>query len=444
MMERTPQAALDQKLVVFDEFKITPFWQRLPRFFLFPLQPGMLLFLLAIALASLLAPILPVPKPFDLILTEGLIWLAALRHAFTVMDRTSAGLLTADEQAQALAEPERVNLPWKLLAILMVWGTLLGVLEGFSASLAWIGNLFFSIAFPASVMALSATNSLLRALSPLLWISIMGQVGKAYLALVFFLALLSSGGGIVVPLLMPLLGGWLTLPLLNFVFLYFNLVMFNMMGYVLYQYHRELGVDVRVGFADAAARTGNKPQGDPVADAVAAKLASGDVEGALDAAYEQQRIETDNIAVQERYQKLLLLAGKTERAVDHGHRYLASLLRLGKDEQAFELLRRMRELDAGFALEAQQVLPLAQVAFRRREAALALELVRGFDRQHPRHADVPAVYLLSARLLSEQFRKDEPARVLLRTLCRKYPDHPLATEALVYLKVLGDPQPAAG
>ena len=437
------QDGADAKLVVYDEAQITPFWQRLPRFFLFPLQPGMLLVLVALALASLLAPVIPVPRPLDLLLTEGLIWLAALRHAFTVMERTSSGLLTSAEQAQALPQPERVNLPWKLLGIVFAWGILLGAFEKVSPGLVLVGNLFFTVAFPASVMALSATNSLLRAANPLLWLSVMSQVGKAYWALFVFLLLLSSGAGIVIPILRPLLGGWLTLPLLNLVFMYFNLVMFNMMGYVLYQYHRELGVEVVVDFAATAARRGDATK-DPVADAVAAKVAVGDLEGALDAAYEQQRTESDNIAVQERYQKLLLLAGKQERALDHGQRYLATLLRLGKDDLAFELFRRLRDLDTAFAPEPHQVLPLAQAAFRRRESAVALDLVRGFDRRHPRHADVPPIYLLSARLLSEQLRKDEPARVLLRTLCRKYPDHPLAAEAAIYLKVLGDQPMAAG
>ncbi len=433
----------DAKLVVYDEAQITPFWHRLPRFFQFPLQPGMMLVLVPLALASLLAPVMPVARPLDLLLTEGLIWLAALRHAFTVMERTSAGLLTSAEQAQALPQPERVNLPWKLLGIFIAWAILLGMLERVSTALAWLGNLFFTIAFPASVMALSSTNSLFRAANPLLWLSIMGQVGKAYWALFVFLLLLSSGAGIVIPILSPLLGGWLTLPLLNLVFMYFNLVMFNMMGYVLYQYHRELGVDVAVDFAKAAARRGGTSK-DAVADAIAAKVATGDLDGALDAAYEQQRTETDNVAVQDRYQKLLLLAGKQERALDHGHRYLATLLRLGKDDLAFDLFRRLRDLDGGFAPEPHQVLPLAQTAFRCRESAVALALVRGFDRLQPRHADVPAIYLLSARLMSEQLRKDEPARALLRTLCRKYPDHPLAAEAAIYLKVLGDQPMAAG
>jgi hypothetical protein len=290
-------------------------------------------------------------------------------------------------------------------------------------------------------MALSATNSFSQAINPLLWVAIMGQVGKAYLALFVFLLLLSGGGLILVPMLAPLLGGWLALPLLNFVFLYFNLIMFNMMGYALYQFHRELGLEVKIGFAETEAnvqgRGAHVPvKADPVAEVVAAKVALGDLTGALDAAYEQQRVEVDNIVAQERYHKLLLLADKKERALDHGRRYLSTLLRLARDDLAFDLFKRLRELDEGFQPEPEQVLRLAEIAFRRRDAALVLALVRGFDRHNPRHADVPGVYLLSARVLSEHYRKDAAASVLLRRLRQQFPDHPLASEAEAYLKVL--------
>lgn len=440
-MNPSKTATREPDVVIFDDARITPFWDRIPRFFLFPLQAEMLFVLVPLALASLLGRVLPVPGPFDFLLAEGLIWLAAFRHAFNVMERTSQGLLTAARQASAVAQPERANLPWKMLGVFVAWGLLLGMVGRFSPSLAVAGNLFFTLAFPASVMALSATNSFSQAINPLLWVAIMGQVGKAYLALFVFLLLLSGGGLILMPMLTPLLGGWLALPLVNFVFLYFNLIMFNMMGYVLYQFHRELGLDVKIGFAETAANAqgqGSRApiKADPVAEAVATKVALGDLTGALDAAYEQQRVEVDNIVAQERYHKLLLLAGKKDRALDHGRRYLSTLLRLARDDLAFDLFKRLRELDEGFHPEPDQVLRLAEIAFRRRDADLVLALVRGFDRHNPRHADLPGVYLISARVLSEHYRKDDSASVLLRRLRQQFPDHPLASEAETYLKVL--------
>lgn len=436
---------MQPEVIIHDESRIEPFWARLPRFFLFPLQAGMLIFLIPLALSSLLAPLLPVPKPFDMILTEALIALAALRHAFTVMDRTSQGLLTAEEQARQEPDPERVNLPWKLLAMSVLWGAPVGFAASISPALGWAINLFVVVAMPASIMALSVTNSFFQGANPLLWISIMRTVGRAYLALFIFLLFLSGGVGAAFPLLAPFMGGWLSFPLLNFAFLYFNLIAFNMMGYALYQYHRDLGLGVKVGFAEQdervarhGARSG-KPavRVDPVGEAVAAKVAAGDLEGALDAAYEQQRLEPENIAAQERYHKLLLLADKKPRALEHGQRYLATLLRLDRNDQGFDFFKRLRELDANFRPEQPaHLLKLAEQAYRRREPELALALIHGFDNQNPRHPDIPGVYMLAARILSEHYRKDDMAGAILRGLRQKYPDHPLAAEAEAFQRAL--------
>jgi hypothetical protein len=433
------------EVIIHDESRIVPFWLRLPKFFLFPLQGGMLIVLVPLALASLLAPILPMPKPFDLLLTEALIWLAALRHAFTVMDGTSRGLLTAEEQAHQAPNPDRVNLPWKLLAVIFLWAIPVGFATGISPMLGWVMNLFVVVAMPASIMALSVTNSLFQGMNPLLWISIMRTVGRAYLALFVFLMFLSGGVVAASPLLAPFMGGWLAVPLLNLAFLYFNLIAFNMMGYALYQYHRELGIEVKVDFAEQekrGARRGGRDgktaaQADPVAEAVAARVAAGDLDGALDAAYEQQRQEPENLTAQERYHKLLLLADKKPRALEHGQRYLATLLRLGRDDQAFDLFQRLRDLDGGFRPEQPgHLLKLAEQAYRRRDPVLALSLVHGFDKQNPRHPDIPGVYMLAARIMSEHYRKDDMAGAILRGLLQKYPEHPLAAEADVFLRAL--------
>ena len=63
-------------------------------------------------------------------------------------------------------------------------------------------------------------------------------------------------------------------------------------------------------------------------------------------------------------------------------------------------------------------------------------LLRGFDKRFPGHRDTPGVIFLGARLLSEQSRQHEKAARLLRAVLHHFPDHAVAEEAAVYLKVL--------
>lgn len=409
----------------------------MPWFFRFPLQTDVLLGLLLLSLATLLAYVLPLPTPLAIALVVGLVWLAALRQAFAVMEAVSQGRLAASERTTFRPDRERRNLPWKLLAIFLIWGLLISFLGRISTTLLWLAFAFFSLGLPASVMALSVTNSLRQAVNPAKWLFIMQQVGKPYLVLLCFLFLLSNGAPHATRLLAPLLGGWLILPALTFIVLYFNLIMFAMMGYVLYQFHQALGLTVRIGFARSSSNPAARAGTDALADAVAARVADGEIDAAIDLAYEQQRQFPEDLAIQDRYHRLLLAADRKDRALTHGQRYLELLLRRGRSEPGLDLLLRLRALQADFRPERPEaILPLAEAAFRRRDAPTAVELLRGFDKRYPRHPDIPAIYYLSARLMSELLRQDDTALRILRGLRLKYPGHAVTTAAEPYLMAL--------
>jgi tetratricopeptide (TPR) repeat protein len=413
--------------------EITPFWQRIPKFFLYPFHTGPLLYIALLSAGSLLAIVLPV------FLVEIGIALAALRYAFRILEQTSLGYLTP-EQHELDAKSGRANLPYKLLGILLGWGLIAGFVTAVSPMLGLAVNLFVTLALPASVMSLSVTNSFFGGLNPASWITIMRAVGKPYLALWVFLFLLMGGGPIVLRLVMPMLGGWLQLPVVNFVFIYFTLVMFNMMGYCIYQYHHMLGLGVKVDFDQAhdgsASAKAAKPS-DTVGEEIAAKVAAGDLKGALQAAYEQHRTAPDDVAVQERYFKLLQLGDKPDHILRHARELISLLLRKERGERALQVFKTCRATNPDFAPEnPAEVFKLAQAARRARDYVLALALVRDFDKSNPRHPDVPAARLMSAQILSENLKKDDIAADILKGILQKFPEHPLSVEAAAYLKAL--------
>lgn len=423
-----------QQPVYFGDAVITPFWQRIPKFFLYPFRTKPLLYGALLAAASLLAELLPI------FLVELGILLATLRYAFHIMEQTSLGYLTPD-QFEPQSKPERTYLPYKLFGILVIWGLIVAVIGSVSAALGFVASVFLTLALPASVMALSVSNSFAEGLNPVSWTNIMRAVGKPYLALWLFLFLLLGGAPVVLPLLAPLLRSGIALPVVNFVFIYFTLVMFNMMGYCLYQYHHMLGLKVKIDFD--AARDGGEPAAaadkprDAAGEEIAARIASGDLDGAIGLAGEEARIKPEELAVQERYHKLLLLGGKPDSTLRHGQGFVSLLLRKERGQRALEVFRACRERQSDFMPEQPgQVFKLAQAARRAQDGSLALALVNGFDRRYPKHPDVPGVYLMSAQILSENFKKDEMATQILKAMVRKYPDHPLSAEAATYLKAL--------
>lgn len=399
--------------------EVTPFWLRLPLFFRYPLHSEPLLYMLLLAMLTLMGFVIPVPSPLDHLLVHLGVWLAFIRYSYKTLDQTAQGLLTPDQHMEYDAG-DRASLPYKQFAILLVLSFVLGVAESVGALVFGAVLVFGVLALPASVMILSITQSFWAGLNPLAALGMMRMIGMPYLGLCGFLFLLSASQQVLSMALMPRVPGWLLLPTVNFVAMYFTLIMFNMMGYVIYQYHQKLGLRVSVVPEGKTAEEGGIGQ----------LIADGRIKEALEMAYEAQRMKPDDIAANDRYHKLLVLAGRTERLVSHGRRYLSLLLGRERGDDALALYRKLVERDRDFSPEQpEQLLRLAEVARRQRDFAQALAFVRGFDKRFPRHGAIPAVYLFAARVLCENLRQDAAAQQILSVLLEQYPEHPLAAEA---------------
>ncbi len=405
--------------------EVTPFWQRLPLFFRYPLHIEPLLYMAVLATATLLGFILPVPAPFGHLLVLFGVWLAFIRYAYKTLDQTAQGRLRPD-QHESHSDKDRANLPYKQFAILVVTGFALVFAARLGGLIFGAALIFSVLTLPASVMILSITRSFWAGLNPLAAIGMMRVIGMPYLGLCAFLFLLSASQGFLQSSLLPRLPVWSLLPALNFVAMYFTLIMFNMMGYVVYQHHHLLGVPVVAG--DAPGTKGSERGGD--AEAIGRLIGAGQIDAALELAYEAQRVAPDDAAAHGRYHKLLALAGRNERLASHAKPYLTLLLNKGQGDEALQIFRGMRERDPSFVPEQPaQLLRLAEAARRRREFPEALALVKGFDKRFPGHAEIPAVYLFAARVLCENLRQDASARQILAALLARYPEHAVSAEA---------------
>ncbi|MCL2635809.1 MAG: hypothetical protein FWD50_04160, partial [Betaproteobacteria bacterium] len=455
------------------------------QFFLFPWHPS-ILFRIGLFAA------LPVICVFTTGIKAGLVvflglsllaWIFYLRLGSRIFCETSRGRLSP-EQYDAQPDESLAYLPYAMFGLGFVVSFAVGLVEGlFGSGPAVAANLLVTLMMPAALMVLVHTRSLIASLSPGQVWELIGSIGKPYLLLCLFLFCLTSAQMLVAfkcyqlginpiaeqwMLLQQTLAGvqseeeWLMAqsafaefdaflrrqrPRLGFALfgfnaaaMYFTTVAFNMMGYVLYQYHQALGLAVD---EPRSARGGqNGEPHDAVGEQIAALLAEGQMNKALDVAYEEQRVEPDNVAAQERYHKLLHLAGKTDpgktdRLLSHAQRFIALLLRQQMADKALEVLRRCREQSPDFRPEdPATVLTLAQSARGLRDPKQALEIMRAFDKKHPRHPLIPEVYSLSARILCEDLRQDATADRLFAAIVERYPEHPCAAQAREYRGVL--------
>ncbi|MBL8473522.1 MAG: hypothetical protein KF778_08415 [Rhodocyclaceae bacterium] len=446
--------------VTYSEGAVPPFWSRFPKFFLFPLQAEPLFhmaLLSALEIGCVFTAMFAAGFGFaggadPLALTRGTMpmtlllmfaivavpWLIFFRYAYKVLEQTARGRLTL-AQYQQFSDKEGANRPYKQIAVFLLFGLFEGlVAQNLGEFPALVAHALVMLGLPATVMIIAIDNSVWRAVNPFAVLSIMATLGWAYFALFGCLMLLSIATGGVTLLLFVKLPPLAAFAAANFASMYFSLVGFNLLGYSLYQFHQQLGVDVDVDFSRQTQFSPDMPKpADPIGETIGRMIAQGKVEEALNLAYDDQRGNPHSATSRMRYQRLLVLAGKNDRALRHGSELIAMLLRKMRTDSALEVFEQCRTLDAQFAPpEAWQILPLAEAARRARKYSLALEFMQQFDRRNRGHPDVPAIYLLSAKILCENLHQDEQAKRILKVLIATFPQHVIAEEARRYLSAL--------
>jgi hypothetical protein len=403
---------------------ITPFWQRLPQFFAYPANAASLVYMFVLSLASYAFFFSPL---IGLLLYLGA-WGVFFNHAFAILERTSMGHLAPGASASSAAG-EGVGRPLKQLGVLILVGYLDWTIgRNFGQGVGVLFRIVAALCLPASIMIIAVTDSLIKAINPLWLVMLIRNVGWPYLLLYVFLLLLSEGSQYALALL-AVIPDFLVYPFATFILMYFLLIMYNMMGYVLYQYHEPLGLAVAV-----------KPeahQGASLQDRLGTMVVEGNLQDALATLEVELKRHWEDDTLHERYHKVLVLAGKKGQACQHGREYLGKLVAEKKPGRAVGIYRECLALDAEFKpMEGSHVLRLATSAVELREYPLALDIMKDFAGRFPRHPDIPAANLLAAKVCLEHLQDPARAKPYLLYLLHRYKEHPLAPRAQQYLNLI--------
>jgi tetratricopeptide (TPR) repeat protein len=465
---------------------VVPFWQRMPRLFLFPLQRPPLLRNLAVsALSCVLACVVfaqivsgasatpaetlaGVARAFGwmlLICGGGTLYIAGF--CFEVIERSSSGYL--DSRAYP---PQEAGANWsrplKMFLVLVLVPVFLGILGHFGPR--WLGVLLliaWALLLPASVMVMALTDSFADAVNPARCLQTALAIGAPYLLLFVYLVLLNFGfnevlgvvlrgagtivhvapapaaqaGGhaaAVAPEVSVSLAG---LSVMVFtvvvVFNYFFILTCALIGYAMYQYSDALGIavvgpgEVRgpVGAASSAAAHARRQRETLIGKMVAA----GEIREAIELLNAELRERPSDLSLHVRLHKLLVHEGSGPMIETHAARYLELLLAAGSRRDALELWTSTRSRFPGFTMrDPVHWLALADEALAAGKPDQAAEIIRGFDKRFPADPRIAEAYVIGARVL---LQGEQPAQAqrLLKYVVAHYPATPAALEAKRYL-----------
>jgi len=397
---------------------ITPFWNRLREISLYPLHGSALSTIIVLALCRL-----SVYLPFGLILATG-VTIAMYKFAFECLRNTANGYMEPPEIGVGVERSTAVKQLW-LIAIFVIGAAVAVVLLG--PVLGVIVALLLGFALPGATMTLAMEESLGGALNPAKWLGIFARIGWPYLAVVGLCLVIMLSEAYAAVFAAMILPTAVAIVAVNIISNYALVVTFHLMGYLIYQYHDELG---HAPSAPQLTRLAAKPDPDQeLLDEAATLVRDGKPDQATALLRGRLRAQGGTAAVHTQYRKLLRLGDDKAELLRHGREYLNILVAQEKDRPALDMLRECCALDPAFAPgDAEQITYLAHKAAQTGQPQVALRLLSGFHKRFPKSKDIPRNYLLVAGLLHERMNQDEQALTLLRYLKATYPQHELSEE----------------
>lgn len=416
---------------------IRPFWQRIHHFFLYPLQFPPLLFMLSLIFISVIFNELPADKvPFS-ILIEIAMFMLFIKYAYVVLEHTAQGYLRA-ERIQVKMLTENLETPFKQLFIVFLFLIFLSELVALENDILLYTGLFVTaLVFPASVMVLAVEHRFFRAINPVRLLEVIHRIGGAYFVMCLYILLLLVGAMELTNLMVEYLPTSIYMPGGNFIVMYFILVMFNMMGYVIYQYHERLGYSIEQEYSETGDYESWPHETEPALRELEILFHEGKLDEVRKRLISMIQEHPGNMQYRERLHRLLLKSGDMEGLRNYSADYLTRLILEERPSDAIRVFSDCYKLDKSFKFgSGRQRFIMAQLLHKNRQSRAALNLLTNLHVDFPGYDGIPDAYLLVAKIMCENFNEDEKAHQVLEFLINKYPAHPRMPQVKEYMKII--------
>lgn len=412
---------------------LEPFWNRLPRFFIYPfsLRPLILNLILCLAMLFFSGTSL-----FNN-LARFAIWGIWLKYSFSALQTTAKGNLNPpDVTAQNISE--NFQEVFKQLGIYFALAFFFGIVVNlFGKSFGILYGAIALLFLPSMIILLVSTQSLFQALNPFAFLRLPFRIGGGYLLMYFFLITLGGAPVVILNLTIKFLP-MAMVPIITIFFKnYYTLISYNLMGYVLLQYHEEIGYDV--DYEDFAKETSKKKTpaspASPLLNEIEIHVKDGNYDQALKIIQTEININNSNdLDIFDRYYRLLKLKNMSSDMLSHGKKYIDILIESNIKSKAIEIYIECSDVDKQFAPGSKGFVKLAGWLKKAGHSNEAIRAYSTFTKIYSNDPMIPNVYFRAAEIFNERLGQKTKARNLLNGLIKKYPDHDIIPFVRNYLK----------
>lgn len=411
---------------------LEPFWKRLGPIFLYPFQSAPLIMTLLLSFVGALL--------YFSGLVQLLVWVVMMKYAYAVLIATGQGSLRAPKVTWGQIN-DNLSSVFKQVVIYAIIGWLTVLIFARFGPLAGFPFLALSaLCMPMIIMLLVATDSMIRALNPLIFFPVIFRIGWPYLLLYLFFTLLSACPFYLLSLIAGNLPPQVETFLSLFVGQFYLLVSYHLMGYVLLQYHREIGFEVDYDhFLKNSSPKGKRKtvsEKEQFRNTLAVLIKSGRYDKAIPLLREKIAIDCPDIQLADKYLQLLKLAGETERAANYMPILVGHLVHASRKERAMELLLEIMK-NKLVSPPPETVLIVGDWFEERGSNKQALDSYVYCIRNCKDQVIISEAYFRLAKLLHEKGNNSTKAAKLLRTILKIAPSSEIAQKAGDYLQAMG-------
>ncbi|WP_417446965.1 hypothetical protein [Kangiella sp.] len=225
---------------------VEPFWNKLSLFNGYPFQKNAINFLGVFMVMAFVVGVINNFIPIWLInvILKLILFSVGITYVFSVLTKVARGNFEAPSYDEVNLNNSS-NMTGKVIGLYLF---LIGTGITITVTFGWIGLLSAWVALgfflPAMMINLAMVRSIEAAINPADLLRTIVGIGWPYLLLVLFVYLIGIGQEFAQNTIYFWLPEFISYPLIYGALGFFHIMMFSMLGYVVYQYHAELGYGI--------------------------------------------------------------------------------------------------------------------------------------------------------------------------------------------------------
>ncbi|HKK56471.1 hypothetical protein [Marinobacter sp.] len=417
-----------------------PFWNRIGAFFRYPFHTDPML---VIAICTLV-PLLITGNIVGLIVSLVLV-LALLKYTYAVIRHTAEGHMKPPPLAVAFTGSGFDIVILQLLVFILM-GALVGAAGMLGGPVLMLVMLALVVlALPASVMVLAMEHSVAAAVNPLNLAVLISRIGSRYFLLYGYLILLSVASGAAQEFAFNHFAPHLANILAGFLNSTFTLMLFHMLGYLLFQYQEELGFASDHQDQEKPGESQGRDRTRRFDADIDMNLKDGNYDRVESMLKESLKREPANACRLQQLHSLLTARDDRQELYRYHPRLLAMLADSNDGDTMAGLLATIESIQPGFKPDDPELtLRCAKVLYNRGQFKPALKLLQDFHKRFPGSECLPHAYLTMAQALANGLGQWEKATAFLSFVKKRCANHPLHEQIDVYLQQARNREPLKG